>query len=285
MLFERVAIIGTGLIGGSIGLAIKQRGLVGRVTGVARTQATLDRALVVGAADDVTRDPAEAVADADLVYLATPVDAMTAIFESIAPHLPDGCLVTDGGSTKRQVLEAASVLPPGVDFVGGHPLAGSEQSGPSAASSELFAGTCYFLTPVATTDASALARMRELVEGIGARPVEIDPVGHDRMLASTSHLPHLVAAALCNAVAQLPDLSQFAGTGFRDATRIAAGQPEMWRDILLSNADEVGASLASLRERLRGWEAALAQADGDALMELLDRARKVRERMVEPCDR
>jgi len=122
------------------------------------------------------------------------------------------------------------------------------------------------------------------VEGIGARPVEIDPVGHDRMLAGTSHLPHLVAAALCNAVAQLPDLSQFAGTGFRDATRIAAGQPEMWRDILLSNADEVGASLASLREGLGDWEAALVQADGDALMELLERARSVRERMVEPCD-
>ena len=277
MLFERAAIIGVGLIGGSMGLAVRRRGLVGRVTGVARTQATLDRALAVGAADDVTTDAAEAVADADFVYLATPVRSMPAIMERIAPHLPDGCLVTDGGSTKREVLDAASALPAGVDFVGGHPLAGSEQSGPSAASSDLFAGTVYFLTPVATTDASALARMRELVAGIGAQAIEVDPHGHDRMLAGTSHLPHLVAAALCNAVAQLPDLSQFAGGGFRDATRIAAGQPEMWRDILLSNADEVSASLAHLREGLEGWEAALARADGDALMELLERARAVRE--------
>ena len=284
MLFERAAIIGTGLIGGSMGLAVGRRGLVGRVTGVARTQATLDRALAVGAADDVTTDPVEAVADADLVYLATPVGSVPAILETIAPHLPDGCLVTDGGSTKREIVDAASVLPAGVDFVGGHPLAGSEQSGPSAASADLFAGTVYFLTPVAATDASALARMRELVEGIGARPVEVDPREHDRMLAGTSHLPHLVAAALCNAVAQLPELSQFAGAGFRDATRIAASPPEMWRDILLSNADEVGASLADLREGLECWEAALAQGDGDALTELLERARQVRERMGELCD-
>ncbi len=284
MLFERAAIIGIGQIGGSMGLAMKRRALADRVTGVARTQATLDQALAVGAADAVTRDPAQAVADADLVYLASPVRAMPAILELIAPHLPDGCLVTDGGSTKRDVLDAAGVLPESVNFVAGHPMAGTEKCGPAAASPDLFAGTVYLLTPTAATDASALARMRELVTGIGACPVEMDPHEHDRTMAAISHLPHLLAAALCNTVTDLPDLSRFAGGGFRDSTRIAGGEPGMWRDILLSNADEVGAALARLREGLEDWETALAQADGDTLMELLARAREVRQGVKNPCD-
>ena len=284
MLFQRAAVIGIGLIGGSFALAARQRGLVGHVTGVARTRTTLDAALRLGAADDATSDAVAAVAGADLVYLATPVRAIPPLLQTLAPALTDGCLVTDAGSTKREVVRAAAELPGGVHFIGGHPLAGSEQSGVAAARADLFEGASYFITPGPEADEAAVRRLSRLVEGIGACPVVIEPELHDHLLAATSHLPHVVAAAVCAALADTPNLSRFAGSGVRDTTRIAAGPADVWRDILLSNADEVRAALARLMQSLAEYDVALAQADGDRLVELLELARGVRGRMDRPCD-
>ncbi len=277
MLFERAAVIGIGLIGGSLALATKRQGLVGHVVGVARRENTLLDALRVGAADTVTNDPAQAVRDADLVYLATPVRAIPPLLAAIAPHLPAGCLVTDGGSTKRAIVQAAGALPASVTFIGGHPMTGSELSGPGAADRHLFEGSNYFLTPTDETPADDLARLIGLVEGIGARPTLVDAATHDRVLAATSHLPHLVAAALCNALVSEDKPERFAGPGLRDTTRIAGGPANVWRDILLENAEDVREAMARLREVLDSYDAALADADGDALVELLERARDTRE--------
>lgn len=283
MLFERAAVIGIGLIGGSFALATRRRGLVREVIGVARRRETLDAAMAVGAVDEVTTDPIAAVAAADLIYLATPVRAIPALLETIGPHLREGCVVTDGGSTKRRIVEAGDRLPARAGFVGGHPMAGSEQSGPGAARDDLFEGTVYFLTPTEATPAGVVACMTELVEALGARPVLLDAARHDRLLAATSHLPHLAAAALCGAVAGVPELEVYAGSGLRDTTRVAGGPAEVWRDILLSNADQVLAALDGLSGALDEYRAALSAGDGARLTELLAAAREVRERMTAPC--
>lgn len=280
MLFERAAIIGIGLIGGSFALAARAAGVVGEVVGVARRERTLLEALRLGAADHTGFDPAEAVRDADLVLIATPVAAIPDLLARIAPTLPAGCVVTDVGSTKRVVMAAASVLPEHVDFIGGHPMAGSERAGVNAAQVRLFHGKTWLLTPGAARP-EAVARLRAALEAIGARVVTVDAAEHDRIVARTSHLPHVIAAALCTALGECCEESDFIGAGLLDTTRIAAGSSEVWREILLTNRDEVLAALDELDTQVGRFQAALAAGDEVALTELLDHARTIREGMAD----
>jgi len=283
VLFERAAVIGIGMIGGSFALAAKQQGLVGSVVGVARTERTLSEALNLGAADETSTDPMFAVKDAHLVYLAAPVRAIEKLLRDIAGAVPETCVITDAGSTKREIVAAAAdALPSHCTFIGGHPMTGSEQAGIAAARPDLFRDCSYFLTPGSDAPPHDLRRLRQLVEGIGAQPVLTGPEAHDRLLAATSHLPHMLAAALCATLADFEgDLHSFFGPGLRDTTRIALGSPELWRDILLSNADNVRVRLADLRRALDEFERALKAHDAAQLSALLDRAREVRKRLVD----
>ncbi|MGD9496922.1 MAG: prephenate dehydrogenase [Armatimonadota bacterium] len=281
MLFERVAIIGIGLIGGSFALAARAAGVVGEVIGVARTERTLLEAMHLGAVDRISDDPAQSVRGADLVFIATPVAAIPALLGRIAPALPPGCIVTDAGSTKRMVMEAAQTLPAHADFVGGHPMAGSEQAGIAAARASLFRGHTWLLTP-GRARPEAVARLRAAIEALGARVVTVEAARHDRLVARTSHLPHVVAAALCGALGDACEEHDFIGSGLRDTTRIAAGSSEVWREILLTNADQVLAALEEFGAEVDRYRRALSAGDEVELTALLDAARSCRQRMPEP---
>ncbi len=285
MKYKRTAIIGIGLIGGSFALAAKRAGTVETVVGVARSDETLQAAMEIGAANEVTTNPAEAVQGADLVYIAVPVGATRSIFEQIHDSLEPGALVTDAGSTKREVMQAATeLLPDHITFIGGHPMAGSEQSGVRAARADLFEGAAYYLTPSETTTQNQLDHMLALVRAVGARPDVKAAEHHDQLMAATSHLPHLAAVALAGTVHRLTsghkELGNFLGTGFTDTTRLAEGSPEVWRDIFLSNADNLGASVEELIAALQALAAALHEADSAACEQLLIEARQARRRLT-----
>lgn len=284
MIYPRVAVIGIGLIGGSFALAAKRAGAVGHVVGVARSQTTRQGALEVGAADEVTGDAAEAAAGADLVYVATPVGAMPSVFQQISRSLSARNLVTDAGSTKAEVVAAArDLLPAEVTFIGGHPLAGSEQTGPLAARADLFEGHSYFLTPEEGNNTDHLSGLVEIVKALGAYPVLTSAQRHDQVVAATSHLPHLAAAALTNAVGKAvgeeEKVGDFVGPGFADTTRLAAGSPELWRDILVTNREYVAGTISVLVEQLQRFGEALSRSDADQLEKLLEEARRWREKL------
>jgi len=281
-LFSRVAIVGVGLIGGSLGLAINRRSLAEEVLGIDRSQETLNLALEYGAVHRVSRQYRD-LEGCDLVVLATPVGATAAILPDLAPYLGPGTLVTDVGSTKAQVVRTAwEVLPAGTVFIGGHPMAGSEKEGISGADPYLFENAFYVLTPVEGTPGRELESLTGLVEGIGARAVRLDPLEHDLAVAAVSHLPHLTAATLVNCLFDLPGcekMSLLAAGGFRDTTRIASGSPEMWRDIFISNRDLVVKTLSAFRRRLDQFQEAVESSDPGAIYELLDRARALKSGM------
>lgn len=280
MLFERVTVIGIGLIGGSFALAGREAGVLGEVVGVARSERTLLEAVHVGAADRTTADAVEAVRDADLVYIATPVATIASIMSGIAPALRPGCVVTDAGSTKRAIVRAAEGLPDGVSFVGGHPMAGSEQAGVWEARAHLFHGRTYLLTPTPGGD-EALAKLREVVFAIGSRPVVVEAEEHDRLVARTSHLPHVVATALANALSDVGSERDFIGAGLRDTTRIAEGPVDVWREILMANADEVLEALGDFIGEAERFREALADGDEQQISRLLADGRECRMRMGE----
>lgn len=286
MHFERLTVIGVGLIGGSFALAAKERGLVGRVVGVARSQETRDAALARGVVDEAAGDPVEAVQGADLVYVATPVRSVGDILQAIAPALPARAVVTDAGSTKASTVALARQYLAGrCAFVGGHPMAGSHESGPLAARADLFAGKSYFLTPSADTSAQALARLQALVEALGALVVLVDPEEHDRLVALTSHLPHLLASALCATLADRPEspefLRAFTGPGLRDVTRVAKAPADVWRDVLADNEPHVREALAALREQIDRYLEAM-HGDPEALVALWSRAARWRKELEQP---
>jgi len=284
MLFPRAAVVGIGLIGGSFALAAREAGLVGHVTGVARSEATRRGALDIGAADEATADAAEAVARADLVYLAAPVKSICEALGTLGPHLQPGALVTDAGSAKVAIVEAAQALPAEVTFIGGHPMAGSEQAGIAAARADLFAGCNYFLTPEAQTRPEALKKLENLISGLGAQPMVVDAARHDRLVAITSHLPHLLAWALCAVAGESGDpaeLAPFVAGAWRDTTRIAGSSPELWAEIFRANAGNLAALVERFAEELREAEEALAGGAGGRLVELLAAAREIRERIAE----
>jgi prephenate dehydrogenase len=281
----KLVVIGVGLIGGSFALALKRARAVRRVVGVGRTRGNLADALRLKAIDEASREPARAVRDADLVLLATPVGQMPAVMSVIAPHLPARAVVTDAGSTKRDVIASAqrflgAHLP---RFVPAHPVAGTEHSGARAAFPGLFRGRNVILTPPAGTDGRALALVRRAWEACGARIVRLDAGDHDQMLAAVSHLPHIVAFALVNQLAGSRNPARLFGlsaAGLRDTVRIAGSSPEMWADICVANRDALLAALEGYANELEQTRAAIERADAGELRRLFARARAARAKWL-----
>jgi cyclohexadieny/prephenate dehydrogenase len=279
MRFHRVSILGVGLLGGSIGLAIRSKVSSCKVAGYGHRRATLERALEIGAIDEAYDTAAEAVRGADLVVLCTPVGLLGEILTQIAPALGGGAVVTDVGSTKRSVVEAGErVLPAGVHFVGSHPMAGSEKRGVEFARTDLFENATCIMTPTPRTDQAASAKVEGFWRLLGMRTTRLSPEQHDQLLAEVSHLPHAVAAALVamQADAALP----LAGKGFLDATRIAGGDGGLWRDILLDNADNVRTAVGRLRGELDRLLGMLDAGKGTELEVWLNAAASRREALL-----
>ena len=277
----KLVVVGVGLIGGSTALALRRAGLVGHVTGVGRSRANLDKALRLGILDAATDDYAEALAGADVVLVATPVAQMPAVFARIVPHLQPATIVTDGGSTKQDVIAAARAALGAkfAQFVPGHPIAGTEHTGAAAAFPELFSGRRVVLAPEPETDAAATARVVGMWEATGASVALMPAARHDSIFATVSHLPHLLAFALVEELALRPDAPEyfaFAAGGFRDFTRIASSSPEMWRDIAIANRDALLAELRVYRNQLERMERMLAASDAEGLGTLFATAREAR---------
>ncbi len=279
--FRKVVIFGVGLIGGSFSLALRKAGAVSEVVGFGRSTATLEEARQLGILDRIGDDVAREVCDADLVLLATPVAQMADIFARIAPHLGAHTLVTDGGSTKGDVVAAARAnLGNKVSqFIPAHPIAGAEKSGAAAALADLYQGRKVVLTPMPENSRDAIARLRKAWEMCGAVVSELTPQQHDEVFAAVSHLPHLLSFALVHDLAQRDNRDQllsFAASGFRDFTRIAASSPEMWRDICLANRDAMLRELQQYADELYVLYCALENNDAAKLEEVFSLARKVR---------
>ena len=276
----KLAVVGVGLIGGSLALALKATGSVGQVIGIGRGQANLDKALELRVVDSITRDLAAGVADADVVFLATPVLTLGPVARQAMPHLKAGAILTDGGSVKQAVIdEIEPFLRDDVHFVPGHPIAGTEHTGATAAFATLFQRRNVVLTPSPATDADALRRVADLWRACGAQVRTLDAGMHDRIFAAVSHLPHLLAFALVEELAMRPnaeDIFRYAASGFRDFTRIAAGSPEMWRDISLANRDPLLAEVAAFRAQLDRIAAMLTAGDAVALEAAFARASSAR---------
>jgi prephenate dehydrogenase len=281
----KLVVIGTGLIGGSFALALKRARAVKRVTGVGRTRRNLAEALRLKVIDEVSQDAARAVRDADLVLLATPVGQMPAVMTAIAPHLPARAVVTDAGSTKCDVVACArrflgAHLP---RFVPGHPIAGTEKSGATAAFPELFRGRNVILTPQRETAASATRLVRQAWEACGARVTQLDAQEHDAILAAVSHLPHVIAFALVNMLAGRRNPGRLFGLsagGLRDTVRIAGSSPEMWADICVANRDALLAVLEDYENELEQMRAAIEAADAGELRRMFAHARNSREKWL-----
>ncbi len=287
-LFRRLALLGIGLIGSSVArIAMERRDIAAEVVANARSQATLDRVLHLGIADRVELDPAKAVAGADCVMLCAPVGAYAALAEAISPHLAPGAIITDVGSTKVSVIrDVGPLVPAGVHFVPGHPLAGTEYSGPDAGFTTLFQNRWCLLTPPPGTDAEAVAKVRALWERCGAMVDQMDPAHHDRVLAIVSHLPHLLAFTICGTADDLEgesrkEVLQFAATGFRDFTRIAASDPVMWRDIFLNNREALLEMLARFTEDAQAMARAVRWGDAAYIEDKIHRGRRIRKSLIE----
>jgi prephenate dehydrogenase len=273
---DTLTIVGVGLIGGSAGLAARARGVARQIIGVGRSAESVAEARRVGAIDEGLCDLEAAARRSDFMLFCTPVDRIAEQVLAAARVCRPDTLLTDAGSTKDAIVRALDgVLPPGVTFVGGHPLAGSEKRGPAHARADLFDGRLVVLTPTPRTDPAAVEQVASFWKRLGARVLLLGPQDHDDALAVTSHLPHLVAAALANT---LPDhLRPLAATGFRDTTRVAAGDPDLWAAIFAHNRGAVLAALGRLVERLTAYRDALEHDDMFAVRQLLDRAKAVRD--------
>ncbi|HUW25053.1 MAG TPA: prephenate dehydrogenase/arogenate dehydrogenase family protein [Gallionella sp.] len=280
-LFKKIVIFGVGLIGGSFALALRKANAVGEVVGFGRSTATLQQAQQLGILDRIGSDPAVELGDADIVLLATPVGQMAKLMASIAPHLGAHTLVTDGGSTKGDVVAAARANLGGkiAQFIPAHPIAGAEKSGAAAAQADLYQDKKVVLTPLPENTPEAVMQVRRAWELCGANVSELTPQQHDAVFAAVSHLPHLLSFALVHDLAQRDNrdlLLSFAASGFRDFTRIAASSPEMWRDICMANREALMEELGRYMQELEGLHKALAEADADKLEEVFSEARKVR---------
>ena len=287
-LFRRLALIGIGLIGSSVArIAMQNRALAGEVVANARTLKTLDRVVELGIADRVEIDPAEAVKGADCVMLCAPVGAYAALAEAIAPHLEPGAIVTDVGSTKQSVIrDVGPLIPDGVHFVPGHPMAGTEYSGPDAGFLSLFEGRWCLLTPPPGTDAAAVEKVAELWRRCGSMIEVMEPSHHDRVVAIVSHLPHLLAFTICGTADDLADESRqqvlkFAAAGFRDFTRIAASDPTMWRDVFLNNREALLEMLARFTEDAQAMGRAVRWGDAEYIEDKIRRGRVIRRSLIE----
>jgi prephenate dehydrogenase len=271
----RVAIVGVGLIGGSLGMALRERRLVHTVVGIGRNPNTLEKAVRLGAIDETATDLATGVRNADLIVLATPIGQILADLKRLSTLSIPGAVITDVGSTKGEIARAGDRLTPDGAFVPGHPMAGSERSGVEAARADLFTEATWALTPTSATNPQAFERVRDLAQAVGARTIVLDPEAHDRAVAVTSHLPHVLAYALAALAGEEseanPRLFDLAAGSFASATRVAASSPELWRDISLSNRDALLDSVRAYRRSLVEAEAALENADADALLALFQK--------------
>ena len=281
-MIDTLAIVGVGLIGGSAALALKQAGAVRRIVGVGRSRANLDRAMALGVIDAVAESPEAAARAAEIVLLALPVGAMAEVFARIAPHLGDHTLITDAGSTKQDVIAAARAgLGPRIDrFVPGHPIAGAEHSGVEASRVDLYTDKHVILTPLAENATPDVARIAALWRTAGARVATMDAETHDHVFAAVSHLPHLAAFALVDELAARANADlyfEYAGSGFRDFTRIAGSHPEMWRDIALANREPLLQELTAYIHALERLRQRLSDEDGAALEALFARASQARQ--------
>jgi cyclohexadieny/prephenate dehydrogenase len=285
--FERVALIGIGLVGSSLARVLRRERLAGEIVACARRQETLDAVRRLDLADRVTADPAEAAAGADLVVVSTPVSAYAEIARRIAGVLPSGAIVTDVGSVKAAaVRDLQPPLPAGVHLVPGHPVAGTEHSGPEAGFAEMFQDRWCILTPLPDGDPAAVDTVTRLWQAAGMKVVTMDADHHDKVLAITSHLPHLIAYTIVGTATDLEDtlkseVIKFSAGGFRDFTRIAASDPVMWRDVFLNNREAVLEMLQRFTEDLTALQRAIRWGEGDKLEELFTRTRAIRRSIIE----
>ena len=285
-MFKRLALIGVGLIGSSISHAARRAGLVGEIVGTSPTPATRERAEELGLVAKMYADPADAVRGADLVILCSPVGTYEAIAKAIGPQLEKGAIVSDVGSVKAAaVRDIAPHMPEGVHFIAGHPVAGTEQSGPDAGFAELFDGRWCILTPTEDTDKNALAKLQEFWQRLGSEVEIMSPDHHDMVLAITSHVPHLIAYNIVNTAAHLErvtdkEVIKFSAGGFRDFTRIAASDPVMWRDVFLNNKEAVLEMLGRFSEDLTALQRAIRFGDGATLEKLFTDARAIRRGVI-----
>ncbi|MDG1458751.1 MAG: prephenate/arogenate dehydrogenase family protein [Pseudoprimorskyibacter sp.] len=286
VIYDKVAFIGLGLIASSMFWAGQRAGVVGHATGFARTQQTRTTARDIGLCDDIRDTLIETVLDADLIVLAVPVGAMKAVAQQIAPHLKSGCTVTDVGSVKREVIDAvAPYLPETVHFVPGHPLAGTEHSGPEAGFATLFDNRWCLLVPNGAAS-DAVERLGRYWRALGANVDMMDADHHDRVLAVTSHCPHLIAYTMVGVADDLrrvtdSEVIKYSAAGFRDFTRIAASDPTMWRDVFLSNKDATLEILGRFTEELFALQRAIRTGDGDHLHDYFSRTRAIRRGIID----
>ena len=286
-LFDTIALIGMGLIGSSLARVVRRDGLAREIVACARRDSTLETATRLGLADRVTKDHAEAARGADIVVISAPIGTNGAIAQAIAPVLQPGQIVTDVGSVKQAVIrDVAPHIPKGVHFVPGHPLAGTEESGPQSGFDTLFEGRWCVLTPPEGTDMEAVERVAELWRRAGSMIDIIDPEHHDWVLALTSHLPTLIAFNIVGTVADMEnhtrqEVIKYSASGFRDFTRIAAQDPVMWRDIYLNNREAVLDMLQRFSEDLSRLQRAIRWGEGDELEDLFRRSRDIRRRIID----
>ena len=286
-LFDTIALIGIGLIGSSISHGVRRGKLARRIVGHARTKATRDTAMRIGLVDQVFDTAAEAVEGADLVIMCVPVGTCVRVAEEISGHLKPGAIVTDVGSVKGTIVrECGPLLPDNVHFVPGHPIAGTEHSGPQSGFAELYDNRWCILTPPEGTDPQATARLKAFWQGLGSNVEIMDPDHHDMVLAITSHVPHLIAFNIVNTASHLErvtdsEVIKFSAGGFRDFTRIAASDPTMWRDVFLNNREAVLEMLARFTEDLIHLQRAIRYGEGETLFDLFAEARQTRRGIIQ----
>lgn len=285
--FHQAAIIGIGLIGSSVARVLRQKGLVDKITGAARSEKTRATALDLGVVDEAFKNPLEAVAEADIVFVCTPVGSIAETIADIVPALKEGAIVTDVGSVKEEIIkQVRPYLSGSFYFVPGHPVAGTEKSGPENGFAELFDGRWCILTPENTTDKKAVAVVREIWKKAGMKVEEMSAERHDKVMALMSHLPHLIAYTIVGTAADLEtetreDVLKYAAGGFRDFTRIAGSDPVMWRDIFLNNTGAVLDCLQRFSEDLTLLQKAIRQKDGSCLQDWFTRTRAIRREVID----
>ena len=286
-MFERVALIGIGLIGSSLAHVMRREKLCSSIGISTRSEETLNRARELGLGDDFSLDASDVVKDADCIIICTPVGACEAVAKSIAPNLKSGAIITDVGSVKGSVIrQIKPLLPDGVHLVPGHPVAGTEYSGPDAGFASLFEDRWCILTPESGTDADAVSKMESFWKKCGSQVEIMDPHHHDLVLAITSHLPHLIAYNIVGTADDMEndtrsEVIKFSASGFRDFTRIAASDPTMWRDVFLHNKDAVLETLGRFSEDLSSLQKAIRKGDGEMLFDLFTRTREIRRSIIE----
>jgi cyclohexadieny/prephenate dehydrogenase len=287
VIYPKIGLIGIGLIGSSLARIIRREGLAEHIAISSRRAETLKRAEELGLGDSYLSDMAEAVQGADLVIVSVPVGSSGAVAETIAAHLKPGAVVTDVGSTKASVIaQMKPHIPAGVHFIPGHPLAGTEKSGPDAGFADLFQNRWCILTPPEGTDAGEIARLTRFWEACGSHVDTMDPEHHDKVLAIVSHLPHLIAYNIVGTADDLElvtesEVIKYSATGFRDFTRLAASDPEMWRDVCLHNREAILEMLARFSEDLASLQRLIRWGDGEALFNLFTRTRSIRKSIIE----